>query len=90
MVSDCEEVNKRQPMCEECHNRRGLTDVYDYTVCETCQQMLCPVCALQRHRRHKLQVRVNRLRQLDLVNQKLLAAKHAILEMEKEYKVSTL
>lgn len=43
-----------RPMCAMCLNQRWIMHGSDYFFCETCQKVLCPLCALELHREHKL------------------------------------
>lgn len=75
-------------MCDGCNNQRGLISSRDYDFCEQCKQMLCPPCTLQWHRNHRLMKRVDRLRELDFVSQKLESAAKTLASVERIQEVS--
>lgn len=49
-----QDVMESRPQCTMCSNQRWIVHGTDYTLCETCDKVLCPLCALESHREHEL------------------------------------
>lgn len=86
-----QEMIEGRPVCAMCQNHRWLMHASDYYICETCQTVLCPLCALDMHRSHKLRSTFESMLQAsrDFVN-KTATAKQEWTEILKQVEVRRL